>query len=362
MSDLDAADRADWADRAGPRRADRAPAGGVADRGEFTGLPQSVLLFDAEGRAIAATADEAERLLSEIAALADLAARFRRVDGAPVELGGRSRQVAVSAEAGAGRVLLVSEPLVGADGMDGAFGFHGSAVSILPFATEDDPTTLLRALGSVLAHELRTPMTTIYAGSELVLGPGVSDATRLEAARSIRREAERLHRAIEDLVVLVRGSIDPGPSAEPVLVQRILAETISRQRALGGPAIRLRMEVGLPPVLGNAPDLEHLLRNVLDVALANCPAEGRVRVEARTADAPGDAAEIRTCDDGPGLNEAEAAAAFDLFARSRRMGGDASGANLRLVVARRLATRMAGTIRAAARPAGGEVVVRLPLA
>src|SRR5207244_2915984 len=72
---------------------------------------------------------------------------------------------------------------------DGTGAARGPAmvVAVRPFRDEDDPATVHHALGSVLAHELRTPMTTIFGGAQLVSDPRVSGTTRNEAAKSVER-------------------------------------------------------------------------------------------------------------------------------------------------------------------------------
>ncbi len=57
----------------------------------------------------------------------------------------------------------------------------------------------------MLAHELRTPITTIYAGSAvLARDEDLLPAMRRELASDVYHEAARLFRAVEDLLVLTR--------------------------------------------------------------------------------------------------------------------------------------------------------------
>jgi signal transduction histidine kinase len=324
-------------------------------------IREVVLLFDASARHVAASADEPGALDPPIRDLDDLASRFVHTDGTPVSLAYRAGQVALP-RAGGPRVLLVSEPLVSVP--DGAT--DGIAVSVVPFRDENDPETMLRALGSVLAHELRTPLTTVYAGSQLLATRDVAADVREEAASAVAGEADRLYRVVEDLIVFVRWGVDPPPEPEPVLVEPLLARVVehaTRERqAVSGAgataAIGLQVDRGLPAVVGSQGQLEHALHNLVDHAAANSPAGAPIGVEARLVQ---DAVEIRIRDQGPPLGEARAAAAFSLFSRIGRPGGDPSGANLALVVARRLIERMGGTIRADSSPDGGDVTVRLPV-
>ena len=78
------------------------------------------------------------------------------------------------------------------------------------------------AFFGILSHELRTPITTIYGGSRMLVqadGRLSNDAQR-EIQADIAADAERLYRLIEDLLVLTRsehGSLQvaPEPCAPP---------------------------------------------------------------------------------------------------------------------------------------------------
>ena len=48
------------------------------------------------------------------------------------------------------------------------------------------------AFARILAHELRTPVTSIYGGAQLMVDPTISEGTRREAALTVASEAERL--------------------------------------------------------------------------------------------------------------------------------------------------------------------------
>ena len=313
-----------------------------------------VYLFDADGAVVGSSGGEGDPLAPPVRDLADLASRFRQVDGVPLELGGRGRRLAVSASGVGRRVLLASEPLAALADVP---GFPMLAVAVLPFGPEDDPRTLNALLGSVLAHELRTPLTTVYAGADLLSAEGLSEAARTDAARSVAREAARLDRVVEDLIVLVRASIDPPPETEPVLLRPVLTEAVSRVRRLDRRAvIELNVADDLPPVLASEALVHHLVRNLLEHALARTPRGEAIALEAERVDGR---VEIRVVDRGPVADAATVDAAFELFA-SLPGSADASGANLTMVVARRLAERVGGAIRAETRPDGTGAIVSLP--
>ena len=85
---------------------------------------------------------------------------------------------------------------------------------------------------AVLSHELRTPITTIYAGSSvLARRPALSPPATQTLAHDISAEAARLYDLVEDLLVLARLErrvLDP--LDEPVLLQRSVDRTIRTDR------------------------------------------------------------------------------------------------------------------------------------
>ncbi len=87
----------------------------------------------------------------------------------------------------------------------------------------------------ILSHELRTPVTAIYGGSQVLLGRGerLDPAVSRELITDIAAESERLHRLIENLLVLAR--VERGEEligGEPVLLQRVLPTIVEREREI----------------------------------------------------------------------------------------------------------------------------------
>ena len=96
--------------------------------------------------------------------------------------------------------------------------------------TEREARALQEAFVGVMSHELRTPITTILAAAKLLLRGGRSEETVRDLGLDINAEAERLHRLIDDLLVmsrLERGSLVP--DREPVHLRRLLERVIASE-------------------------------------------------------------------------------------------------------------------------------------
>jgi two-component system sensor histidine kinase KdpD len=205
---------------------------------------------------------------------------------------------------------------------------------------------------SVISHELRTPITTILAGSRLLRRRirGLPDAEDL--AEDIEAESDRLFRIVEDLLVLSRLerhnlSIADEPVHLTRLVDRVVASESRRWPATTfvGPehaAVRVAR--------GEETYIEQILRNLLSNAAKYAPAGSTVRVE---FDDVGDEILIRVLDEGPGIARNEVEQLFTLFYRSPATAATAAGAGIGLFVSRRLADEMGGRMWARSRPEGG---------
>src|SRR6266542_3249546 len=166
------------------------------------------------------------------------------------------------------------------------------------------------AFMGILSHELRTPITTIFGGTRVLARSGLSEETRREVAADISEEAERLHRLVEDLLVLARaerGGLQLG--ADPVLIQHLLPRIIESEGARWpSKRFELRMPRSMPTVSADPTYVEQVVRNLIGNAAKYSP-------------------------DGTTV--------------------DVVGAGLGLFVCRALVEAMGGRICALARPAGG---------
>ncbi|HUQ43084.1 MAG TPA: GAF domain-containing sensor histidine kinase [Candidatus Limnocylindria bacterium] len=204
----------------------------------------------------------------------------------------------------------------------------------------------------ILSHELRTPVTAIYAGAKLASRGSLRDAQHAEVLQDVAAEADRLYRLVEDLMVVARAERGTGPLVlEPVNVARLTERVVAAvQTASPVVEFRLRIMGAGPPVQGDETYVEQLLRNLL-INAAKYAASGRV------VDVEVDPGEIdctvRVLDRGPGIGEGEAERLFEIDYRSPRTQSSATGSGIGLFVARWLVESMGGRIWARPREGGG---------
>ncbi len=121
----------------------------------------------------------------------------------------------------------------------------------------------------ILSHELRTPVTTIYAGAEILATRELSVEHRRALAADVRSEADRLYLLIEDLMILARSERDEiRPLGEPVAVHHLVVAAIEREVARH-PECRILLLGANDASAGEADEgmVTHVIRNLLDNAV-----------------------------------------------------------------------------------------------
>jgi signal transduction histidine kinase len=198
--------------------------------------------------------------------------------------------------------------------------------------------TLVGAHKSLLAnasHELRTPLTRIRVAVELLKTS--ADPAR---KRELEQDIAELDALLDEILLASRLDASPADAAtEPVELLAVAAEECARYEGamLEGEPVMVR---------GDGRLLRRVVRNLLE----NSRRHGEPPIEVRVH-AIGPLAELRVCDRGPGVPEAEREAIFQPFYRFGR-GGE-HGAGLGLALVRQIARRHGGDARYVPRPAAG---------
>ena len=231
----------------------------------------------------------------------------------------------------------------------------GQTAFVLRDVTDSrDLRPVREAFLAVLSHELRTPITTIYAGSSvLARRPTLSPATQTLAG-DISAEAARLYDLVEDLIVLARlerrvlDLLD-----EPVLVQRAVDATIRMfSERLAGASIERHGDRDVPPVHGDATYVEQACRNLILASIRYAaPEPGRQLVIDVRADAGAGEVTVAVLDRGPNLTAHELDRAFELA--DAAAVGRLAGSGVGPFVCRHLVEAMGGRVWARNRPDGG---------
>ena len=196
-----------------------------------------------------------------------------------------------------------------------------------------------QAFLDILSHELRTPVTTIYGGAQLLAKHGLGSERRRALAADVSIEADRLYRLVEDLVILVHSERDGiRPVGEPVAVGRLVSVAIEREVARH-PGVKIAL-LGASDAAADGADevmVAHVIRNLLDNAIRYGGTEGPIEVvvEVTTSEV-----EVRVNDLGNAPDPDSQP--FGLSATRQTTAAARAGAGIGLYVANRLVRAMGG--------------------
>lgn len=215
-----------------------------------------------------------------------------------------------------------------------------------------------------VSHELKTPLNSLKAYSELLMDTGGNDeAVRVEAVNVIHAEVDRMAGLINNLLNISKletGAIALATSR--VNVHDLLAGAFEaqRQNALGK-GLQLRIDV--PANLGLAALDKELMRvavnNLLSNAIKYNRAGGEVLLSAHETE--DEHLEIRVRDSGIGIPPAQCARVFDKYFRADDpAAAGRSGHGLGLYLVRQIVELHHGTVSVQSEPGqGSEFCVRL---
>jgi len=205
---------------------------------------------------------------------------------------------------------------------------------------------------AVVSHDLRGPLGTISAASELLLEVDLPGEKRREHLAAIRRSADRMSRLIRDLLDVARIeagglSVDPEPTAVEGLVRE--AVEIARPRARDQEiAVEARVAEGLPPVRADRDRILQVLSNLLGNALKFTPGGGAVRVEATCRNGE---VTLEVVDTGPGIAPGDQEHLFERFWQVER--SDRGGAGLGLAIVKGIVEAHGGRVWVESEPGKG---------
>jgi PAS domain S-box-containing protein len=197
---------------------------------------------------------------------------------------------------------------------------------------------------STVAHELRTPMASIYGFSELLLQRNFDETVRLDLTETIHRQAGRLVKLLNELLDLARIEARAGKDfqifehdLEPLLQSTLEVFVPVDQRH--------RLELDLPPVPAVPLDGEKFrqaLGNVISNAFKFAD-HGPVKVGFVTDSTKAARVGVRVQDHGIGMLPHESSRAFERFFRADT-SGKTPGTGLGLSLVKEIVELHGGTV------------------
>ena len=216
-----------------------------------------------------------------------------------------------------------------------------------------------------VSHELKTPLTALREGSELLSEEVLGRLTpeQQEVAGILRANSIELQRLIEDL--LSYGAAEYHRSAlrfSPVAMRRVVARVLDDQNlALRARALRIAPRIDDITLEADFEKLRIMLDNLISNAVKFSPEGSLINIEVSSN---GQHMVLEVADAGPGIPPAERERVFDAFYRGRSAaGGPLRGSGIGLSIVRDYAQAHGGTVEVVDEPkrAGARLRVTLPL-
>ena len=223
---------------------------------------------------------------------------------------------------------------------------------------------LRAALLTSISHDLRTPLASILGSATSLAANGdlLDAATRLDLARNIQDEAERLNRFIGNLLDMTRLEAGPLPlRTTPVELSDVIGSALRRaSKVLAAHRTEVRLQPDLPMLDLDDVLFEQVLFNLLDNAGKYAPAGSLVTISAWQE---GGQVFVRVVDEGPRIPPADLAHIFEKFYLVGGPDRRRAGTGLGLAICRGFVEAMHGTITAANRSdrSGTVFTITLPV-
>jgi len=212
---------------------------------------------------------------------------------------------------------------------------------------------LKAALLDALAHDLKTPLTSIKgAVSHLLAKP--RDAEEKELLTIANEEADRMNQLVVEVLEMARiEAAKFHPERSPHAVGEIISAAVQAQEeALKGRRVELHIAEPLPPADVDFEFIQQVLKQLLDNAVKYSPPGSPLTISAAVA---GERIVISVTDRGEGITEDEQTRIFEKFYRGRDSRDHVLGTGLGLSIAKGIIEAHGGKIWVTSQPGKGSI-------
>lgn len=189
---------------------------------------------------------------------------------------------------------------------------------------QNEKLSALGLLAAEVAHEIRNPLTVmkmLYHSLDLNFP---SSDPRAEDARLMGEKIEHLNKIVERILDFARTT---EPKLEPVDVNAVIEELsllVRHKLAHQGVLLQAQLQSALPPVLGDAMQLEQAFLNLILNAAEAMPAGGALTVSTRAEVSDGPVV-VEFADTGEGMSEEQCSKAFRSVLNTTKAKGTGLG-------------------------------------
>jgi|GEM_PF-971075 len=204
-----------------------------------------------------------------------------------------------------------------------------------------------------LVHELKTPLTSLVATSQLLRDETQDERVRRlagyvwESARGLDSRVSELHDLAKGEVGMLEVQI------EPLNLEDLLRSIVGETKALADQSnvtVVLEVETPLPPVYGDAARVRQIVLNLLGNAFRFAEGSGTVIIRAFSA---GPEVTVEVKDQGPGISKRQQKHVFEPYYAPLHRGRHTGGLGIGLSLCKMLVELQGGRIRVTSRSGKG---------
>lgn len=245
-------------------------------------------------------------------------------------------------------------------------GARGHVIYLRDVTSESEVDQMKSDFLSTAAHELRTPMSSIFGFSEMLLSREFEPAMQKDLLTRIHRQTKNLINLVNELLDLSRIEARGGKNFKmsvqdvtPVLLNAIASQHFpeaTHRLVMDWPKLQQKVSV-------DSDKLQQCIINVLSNAVKYSPAGGQVIVSYREKTANEQAfVGIAVTDEGIGMTPEQSARIFDRFYRANSHPG-IQGTGLGMALVKEYMRFFAGEVEVQSEPGEGTTVILwLPVA
>jgi two-component system sensor histidine kinase KdpD len=201
-------------------------------------------------------------------------------------------------------------------------------------------STLLDAL----AHEFKTPLTSVKAATTTLLSATTLNVLeQRELISIVNEEADRMTRLVNDSIELARmGTETLALQKELCTPEQIIFSALEELRSLfEGRNVKVAIDSDLPLIMVDRALSELALRQILNNALKYSPADSEIEVEAVKSEG---FVTVSVSNRGPGITEVEKKRIFEKFYRGRDVRTRIPGTGMGLNISQQIVEAQGGRI------------------
>ena len=215
---------------------------------------------------------------------------------------------------------------------------------------ETQASQLKAALFSGVTHDVKTPLAAITASvTSLMDGRGFSEGNRREHLDTIKQEADRLHRVVNNLLDI--GRLRAGALVAvkvPSPIDELMESVLNRLRPLlMDRPVDMRVGEDVPEVPMDVVQIDQVLTNLIENANKFTPPRSPISL---TAVGSSEGVRVTVSDRGPGIPKEDRARIFEPF---EQRDNSSSGTGLGLAICQAIAEAHGGRMWVSDNPQGG---------